>query len=346
MSSSDPIGTPSNTNPAADKPTTTDSTAPTTDTTAPTTTPGATDTTLTTSVDSATSANAANAEQVATAEQPGNAEQPSVAQSSALKGINPLVWVLVVIVAILLLAVGFLLGERSKNTAQAPAHNPAATTSAHSAKPGKQFSNGSGDSHLFGGSGEVTSQEDILKIHRRSAQDPFAVGAVDAPVVITEFSDFECPFCSRHHNATEPVLMKKYVEAGLVRIEWNDFPVNGPNAVAAAKAGRAAAAQGKFAEFKKALYTDSKNTSGHPNYGTADFVKFAKTAGVPDLERFEKEATDDTYTQTVTKAREYAAALGINATPSFVIGDAYITGAQPIDVFEKIINEQLKKAAA
>lgn len=195
------------------------------------------------------------------------------------------------------------------------------------------------------GPGGDTKSGDITVVHRKKENDPFAVGAVDAPVVISEFSDFECPFCSRHANVTEPDILKKYVEKGLVRIEWNDFPVNGPAAVEAAKAGRAAAAQGKFQEFKHELYTASKDISGHPEFGIEDFMKFAEKAGIADLEKFRQQATDDTYTEVIETATSYASQIGITGTPAFVVGDQFVSGAQPLEVFEQVIQEQLGKAA-
>ncbi|MDO5668519.1 MAG: thioredoxin domain-containing protein [Corynebacterium sp.] len=201
------------------------------------------------------------------------------------------------------------------------------------------------DATITGPGEEITSAEDVLKVHRRDADDPFAVGALDAPVVISEFSDFECPFCSRFANTTEPALMDAYVDAGLVRFEWNDMPVNGPMAEDAAKAGRAAAAQGKFQEYKKVLFTATAQTQGHPNHTIEDFVRYAGEAGVPDLERFRADATDGTFDAAVEEAKVYGASIGVNGTPSFFIGESYISGAQPTEVFEQIITEELAKVA-
>ncbi|WP_460490869.1 DsbA family protein, partial [Corynebacterium nasicanis] len=198
---------------------------------------------------------------------------------------------------------------------------------------------------LVGPGAEITSADDVLKVHRRAADDPFAVGALDAPVVISEFSDFECPFCSRFANTTEQMLLDDYVARGLVRLEWNDLPVNGPRAEDAAKAGRAAAAQGKFREYKHALYSATKDISGHPEHTIEDFVRFATEAGVPDLERFRADATDGTFDAAVAEAKSYGATIGVNGTPSFFIGESYVSGAQPSEVFQQVIAEELAKVA-
>ncbi|AKA95865.1 DsbA family protein [Corynebacterium ulcerans] len=207
------------------------------------------------------------------------------------------------------------------------------------------LANGSYDAMIYGPGKELKSAEDILNVHRRNAKDPFAIGALDAPVVISEYSDFECPFCAKWSNETEPTIIKDYVEKGLVRIEWNDLPVNGPDAVSAAKAGRAAAAQGKFNEFRSALFQASKTIKGHPENKLANFEEFARQAGVKDMARFSREATDNTYDSVVNKAREYAGSLGINGTPGFVVGTQYVSGAQPTEVFVRAIEAELAKVA-
>ncbi|AEG80850.1 putative secreted protein [Corynebacterium ulcerans 809] len=207
------------------------------------------------------------------------------------------------------------------------------------------LANGSYDAMIYGPGKELKSAEDILNVHRRNAKDPFAIGALDAPVVISEYSDFECPFCAKWSNETESTIIKDYVDKGLVRIEWNDLPVNGPDAVLAAKAGRAAAAQGKFNEFRSALFQASKTIKGHPENKLANFEEFARQAGVKDMTRFSREATDSTYDSVVNKAREYAGSLGINGTPGFVVGTQYVSGAQPTEVFVRAIEAELAKVA-
>ena len=202
------------------------------------------------------------------------------------------------------------------------------------------------DAFIVGPGGDIKSEDDVLNVHRRNAKDPFAVGAIDAPVVISEFSDFECPFCALYVNGARKQILSEYVDQGLVRLEWNDFPINGPNAVAAAKAGRAAAAQGKFHEFHDALYHASAGVKGHPENKTADFVRFAKEAGVPDLAKFKEQATDSTYDEVIKKAQGYGSSLGIDGVPAALVGTQFVSGAQPIEVFRQVIDAELVKAKA
>ena len=215
-------------------------------------------------------------------------------------------------------------------------------------EPGTDFSRpNSPDPTVIGPGAEITSNDDILNVHRRNAEDPFAMGALDAPVVLSEFSDFECPFCTRFAVETAPKLKEKFVDTGLLRIEWNDLPVNGPHAETGAQAGRAAGNQGKFYEFHDVLYNNTydNQTGGHPGYDVADYVRFAKEAGIEDLEKFRTEIENEEYRDVVRQALHYASSIGMRGTPAYILGDRFISGAQPYEVFEDEVYRQLAKVA-
>ncbi|MCL0119831.1 thioredoxin domain-containing protein [Corynebacterium sp. CCM 8836] len=292
---------------------------------------------------------------------------PAAEETPTTTRIPPTMWVFTVLLVIIASLVGYVIGDRTSDRPAAPSTTATGETTAEtggsvpsyedvldSVTPGADGTRGDGpekmddgtyDAMYWGPRGPLQTQEDMLNIHRRNVHDPFAVGAIDAPVVISEFSDFECPFCSLFANETEPTLLSRYVDTGLVRMEWNDLPINGPNAEAAARAGRAAAEQGRFIEFKHALYNASKDVSGHPNHGIEDFMRFAEEAGVPDLDKFRADATSDRYDEVIANARAYASGIGISGTPGFVIGETFVGGAQPLDVFEEVINTELKRVA-
>ena len=85
---------------------------------------------------------------------------------------------------------------------------------------------------------------------------------------------------------------------------------------------------------------------GHPENKTADFVRFAKEAGVPDLAKFEEQATDNTYDEVIEKAQGYGSSLGIDGVPAALVGTQFVSGAQPIEVFRQVIDAELVKAKA
>ncbi|AOD24297.1 disulfide bond formation protein [Rhodococcus sp. p52] len=171
---------------------------------------------------------------------------------------------------------------------------------------------------------------------RRIDGDPLAIGAVDAPVVLIEYSDYRCPFCAKFSRDVEPALIDKYVDEGILRMEWRDLPIFGDQSMAAARAGRAAAAQGKFWEFNATVYAASPDR-GHPDLTPESLRSFAAAAGVPDLDRFDREAADPSVDQSIYADMLEANTIGVSSTPSFVINGTPILGAQPLGVFDQAI---------
>ncbi|WP_182345800.1 DsbA family protein [Tomitella gaofuii] len=175
---------------------------------------------------------------------------------------------------------------------------------------------------------------------RRTEGDPLAMGAVDAPVVLVEFADYRCPFCAKFSQDIEPTLIDRYVESGQLRIEWRDLPIYGEESARAARAGRAAAAQGRFWEFNSALYAAAPE-SGHPEMSPERLRGFAVTAGVPDIDRFMAQMNSDDFEALLHVDTMTAQRLGIPATPAFSINGHPILGAQPIDTFTSMIDKLL-----
>ena len=112
-----------------------------------------------------------------------------------------------------------------------------------------------------------------------------ALGAVDAPVVMIEYSDYRCPFCGAYARKTQPEIIKKYVDTGQLRIEWRDLPVFGESSVAAAVAARAAGEQGLFWQFNEAVYAAAPE-KGKAELSEPELLAFAQTVGVPDMAKF------------------------------------------------------------
>ena len=140
----------------------------------------------------------------------------------------------------------------------------------------------------------------------------------------------------------EPELKKEYIESGTLRLEWRDFPYIGQESVNAAKAARAAQEQGKFWEYHDILYQNQKGE----NTGTFSDEKllgFAREVGL-DVERFEAALKSGKYEAVVQKAFREAQNTGIQGTPSFNINGQVLVGFQPLEIFERVIEEEAQKA--
>jgi protein-disulfide isomerase len=173
---------------------------------------------------------------------------------------------------------------------------------------------------------------------RRAPGDPMALGKPDAPVTMVMYSDFRCPFCAKFSRDTEPELIGRYVDNGTLRLEWRDFPIFGEQSFAAARAGRAAAAQGRFWEFTRAVYAAAPQT-GHPDLSENVLVGFAKDAGVPDIARFTAEMRGTAHDAAIQRDLDEAQRLGVPSTPAFLVNGVPVLGAQPLSVFTMRIDD-------
>lgn len=175
---------------------------------------------------------------------------------------------------------------------------------------------------------------------RRIDGDPLAVGAVDAPLVLVEYSDYRCPFCAKFSRDTEPELLERYVDEGILRIEWRDMPIFGEQSLVAARAGRAAAEQGVFWEFNNAVFAAAP-ASGHADLNPAALRGFAEQAGVPDIDKFVSDAASEKYDDAIWSDAAAAQALGVVSTPSFSLNGHPMIGAQPTGLFTRAIEDLL-----
>lgn len=200
----------------------------------------------------------------------------------------------------------------------------------------------SGNSAADEGRSENTAVGDpaLMKLARRDADDPFARGEADAPVVMIEYADFGCSFCGKFARDTEPKLVKKYVDKGVLRIEWRNFPVFGKGSERAALAGYAAGEQGRFWQFYQAVYADKGNEKNA--FGDAHLHEIADRAGVRDLDRFDRDRASKAAGKLLEKDSAEAYALGAGATPAFLVNGQPIAGAQPDEVF----TDAVRRAAA
>jgi len=182
-----------------------------------------------------------------------------------------------------------------------------------------------------------------VKVARNLKDDPMAWGDPNAPLVIVEWTDFRCPFCASFANATLPVLYQDYVKSGKVRFELHDVAFFGDHSVDAAVAARAAGAQGKYREYMTTLYAAAP-PSGHPDMPKEKLVGFAKAAGVPDIAKFTAALGDATLRSQVTDSTTLAQTMGVSGVPFFVIGNQTMDGAQPLAVFQQVIEKELAAA--
>lgn len=183
-----------------------------------------------------------------------------------------------------------------------------------------------------------------VDLSRRIEGDPMALGAVDAPVVMVEYADYRCPYCSLFEQEILPGIVAEYVDLGLLRVEFRDMPLFGDYSYDAAVAGRAAGNQGKFWEFMNVVAANGVEEGGHPDLPRERLVEFADQAGVADLDKFTADLDDTELLAAVEADLAEGRQLGISGVPAFLVGDVPVAGAQPIEVFRDVLTQELAEA--
>lgn len=172
-------------------------------------------------------------------------------------------------------------------------------------------------------------------------------GDKNAPVTIIEYSDFQCPFCSRFHP-TLVQIMKDY--AGKVRWVYRHFPLTSihPYAEKAAEASECANEQGKFWELADVFFsTQDTWAQSAAGLDAATLENLAKQAGVKDLNKFNTCAASGKYAALVQADEKTGEAAGVTGTPgSIIIGKGgskqLVPGALPIDAVKQMIDSALQ----
>lgn len=172
------------------------------------------------------------------------------------------------------------------------------------------------------------TEEKAAKIAEGAAP---AFGPADAKVTVVEFSDFECPFCSRAAEATHKVK-EKYGDK--VRFVFRQFPLSfHKSAHLAAEAALAAHAQGKFWEFHDKLFANQQKLDRDSLEG------YAKELGLK-VPEFKKALDNKTFTATVDSELKMGEEVSVQGTPTMFINGARIADPTNFDA----ISQQIEKA--
>ena len=175
------------------------------------------------------------------------------------------------------------------------------------------------------------------------------LGRADAPVTLVEFSDYQCPFCQRFFATTLPALKKEYVETGKLRYVFLDFPLDQlhPQARRVAEAAHCAAEQGKYWDMHAVLFQNQRGLA------TMKLAEHAQAAGV-DATKLDQCVTSGRHASRVARSIADGAAVGVQATPTFVVGrtksgdlveGAPLRGAQPVETFRRLIEQALNSGS-
>lgn len=161
-------------------------------------------------------------------------------------------------------------------------------------------------------------------------------GPEDAPIVIVEFSDFECPFCTKWHNEVYKPLLEEYPDQ--IRLVYRNFPLVGlhANAYLAAEAVLCAGDQDSYWDYHEKLF---ENELGLREAALHEYAEQLEL----DADIFRECLVSGKYTEFVKNDIDYAMSIGVQSTPTFYVNGRAVIGAQPLSVFQSIIEEELAK---
>ncbi|MGE5288811.1 MAG: DsbA family protein [Micromonosporaceae bacterium] len=164
------------------------------------------------------------------------------------------------------------------------------------------------------------------------------LGRADAPVTMVEFGDYQCTNCGEFARVTEPALVRKYVDTGVVRLVWRDFPWVDAQSLTAAAAARAAGMQGKFWQYHDYLFAH-QSADEHSGLLTRAYLRSVARRLSLNMTAFDRDAVSPALTAAVRADDMFGQQLGVPGTPAFLINGRPLFGAQPLSAFAAAISQ-------
>jgi protein-disulfide isomerase len=178
-----------------------------------------------------------------------------------------------------------------------------------------------------------TPSQQVTRYPVEEGDNP-SIGPADAPITIIEFSDYQCPYCQKWENEVYQRLLDEYPTQ--VRLVYRDFPLKSihPEAAPAANAANCAGEQDAYFPYHNKLF------SYEMDLGRDAYLQYARELNL-NMTTFTACLDSEKYAAEVQSDLDYAVNLGVQSTPTFFINGLYLVGAQPYDVFKKLIDQEL-----
>lgn len=173
----------------------------------------------------------------------------------------------------------------------------------------------------------------------------YLLGSDSAKLEVTEYADYQCPYCQDFDAIQLPVVKQQLIETGIVRWRYRDFPLDmHPHSRLAAHAAACANDQGKYWPMHEALYQHQAEWSPLKNAAGA-FSDYAKAAGL-DVSQYDACMTSAKYAGRIQASYDEGIKVGVTGTPSFIIGGRLYTNALPSDSIRAIVLRSLPQPTA
>lgn len=190
---------------------------------------------------------------------------------------------------------------------------------------------------------EVNPQKDYIEV---SIDDDPVLGDKDAPVTLVEFSDYECPFCKRHFIQTYPQLKADYIDKGLVKMVFRDFPLSFHDPLSTQESMAANCIREQWWDKAYFQFHDLifKTTTSNGRWmEKSKLYELAQYVNGMDISKFKECLDTEKYKAEVQHDIADGQKYGVSWTPWFFINGRELKWAQPYSEFKRLIEEELNK---
>ena len=177
----------------------------------------------------------------------------------------------------------------------------------------------------------------LIKEKTRPQTDGLTMGNPGAPVVVEEFSDFQCIACYRFWQNFEEDLINRYVASGNVLFKYVPFSFIGNESFQAAEAAYCAEEEGRFWDYHDTLFLNwnGENTG---NFSDKRLVAFAGSLGL-DENSFKACLNSNRYNSDVQEGLQYGRTFGVNATPTFLVNGKLVYGDALFSTIDELLGQ-------
>jgi protein-disulfide isomerase len=169
-------------------------------------------------------------------------------------------------------------------------------------------------------------------------------GSPDAPVEITEFADYQCPFCQTFATLQMPTIEERLINTGRLRWRYRDFPLQQHSfSRLAAHSAACADEQGKYWEQHNRIYEGQAEWAATRDAGPV-FRRYAQAGGL-DLGRYDACMKAGKYAGRIQASLDEGVQVGVNSTPTLLVGGKLYRGRFDSDAITKLVDSLAPRRA-
>lgn len=172
----------------------------------------------------------------------------------------------------------------------------------------------------------------------------YVKGSPSAPIEITEYADYQCPFCQTFATLQMPTIQERLIDRGRLRWRYRDFPLQQHSfARLAAHSAACADEQGKYWDQHDRIYAGQQDWSATRNAAPM-FRDYARASGL-DLDRYDACMKAGKYAGRIQASYNEGVRLGVSSTPTLLVGDRLYRGRVDSDAITKLVDSLARYSA-